>query len=191
MQNVNFLSKLNLSLFQQQEKDKQIFKYAAIVFGVITLCFVLILGSSFYLQYKINNTQQLIDAVSDDIDANRQLEADYLFFVNKLIIIKNLFDQRADKQIAVSYFEDLFPDQIRISGLTYNMEDGELSLTVTSPHVFYLEDALEVVEDPAVEEKFESLAKTNLTRASNGEYSFNLTVLFSDESELVTVTKEY
>jgi hypothetical protein len=191
MQSVNFLSKLNLSLSKQQEKDRKIFRYVIIVFGVTAFFFLAALGSNIYLQFRLKQIQAQIKQAQNEVDSERQLEADYLFFVNKLIIIRELFDQRTDKQIAMGYFADLFGPNIRISGLRYNMEEGILSLKVTSPHVFYLEEAFGKIDDPLVREHFATLNKSNLIRSGFGEYSFDLTVSFSDDSELVTIEREY
>lgn len=191
MQGVNFLSKLNLSLSKQQEKDRKIFRYVIVVFGITAFFFLVAFGSNVYLQFRLNQIQAQIKQAQNEVDSERQLEADYLFFVNKLVIIRELFDQRTDKQIAMGYFADLFGPNIRISGLRYNMEEGILSLKVTSPHVFYLEEAFTKIDDPLVREHFATLEKSNLIRSGFGEYSFDLTVSFSDDSELVTIEREY
>ncbi|KUK79025.1 MAG: hypothetical protein XD95_0653 [Microgenomates bacterium 39_7] len=188
---INFLSKQNKKLSKQQEKDKLIFKYALIAFIICSVAFLGVFSINLYLQYKINQVQAQTTTARKQIDSERTLEANYLFFVNKLAIIRELFDQRANKQIAMGFFSELFGPNIAISGLTYNMEDGILSLQVTSPHVFYLEEALEVLEDPEVTKYFSSLTKSNLNRQAMGQYTFSLTVSFSEDSELVIVETEY
>jgi len=189
---INFLSKQNVKLSKQQEKDRLIFKYALIVFIVCSVAFLGIFSINLYLQYRINQVQAQVMTAKKQIDSERTLEANYLFFVNKLTIIRELFDQRANKQIAMGFFSELFGPNITISGLNYNMEEGILSLQVVSPHVFYLEEALEVLEDPDVTKYFTSLTKSNLNRQPMGQYAFSLTVsFFSDDSELVTIESEY
>ncbi len=188
---INFLSKQNVKLSKQQEKDRLIFKYALIVFIVCSVAFLGIFSINLYLQYRINQVQAQVMTAKKQIDSERTLEANYLFFVNKLTIIRELFDQRANKQIAMGFFSELFGPNITISGLNYNMEEGILSLQVVSPHVFYLEEALEVLEDPDVTKYFTSLTKSNLNRQPMGQYAFSLTVSFSDDSELVTIESEY
>ena len=188
---INFLSKQNVKLSKQQEKDRLIFKYALIAFIVCSVAFLGIFSINLYLQYRINQVQAQVMTAKKQIDSERTLEANYLFFVNKLTIIRELFDQRANKQIAMGFFSELFGPNISISGLNYNMEEGILSLQVVSPHVFYLEEALDVLEDPDVTKYFTSLTKSNLNRQPMGQYAFSLTVSFSDDSELVTIESEY
>lgn len=191
MISVNFLSQINKKLSRQQKKDKKIFKIILIFFSVIFTAFFLVFASSLYLQYRLKSVKAQIEQVKKQINAEQQLEADYLFFVNKLIIIRELFDQRADKQIAIGYFSDLLGPNIEISGLNYDMETGILSLTITSPHVFYLEEVFTILDQPEVRENFASFEKNTLNRQMNGEYSFILTIGFHEESELIDMGKEY
>ena len=191
MQPVNFLSKLNSSLSKQQQRDRKIFKLALIFFSISLFSFVVTLGCTFYLQFKLKSIKTQIPQATKQINTEKQVESNYIFFVNKLIIIKELFDKRADKQIAMGYFADLFGPDIRISGLNYNMEEGILSLTVTSPTVFSLENAFAALDNPEVTKNFSSLLKTNLNRNLQGEYRFDLIISFSEDSALVTVDKEY
>jgi hypothetical protein len=191
MKDINFLSQQNRELSGQQKKDALIFKYATMGFAAVVVVFVILFGTRLYFQYKLKNLQTQVDTVSQQIDSNQELEASYLFFIDKLKIIKQLFDQRSDKQIALSYFSSLFGPEITISGLTYNMEEGILSLRVLSPHVFFLEEAFGVLDDPNVTKHFVTLNKTNLSRTGAGEYAFSLTVTFKEDSDLVTEEKEY
>ncbi len=191
MKDINFLSQQNRELSGQQKKDAQILKYATIGFAAVAVVFIILFGTRFYFQYKLKNLQTQISTVSQQIDSSQELEANYLFFIDKLKIIKQLFDQRSDKQIALSYFSSLFGPEITISGLTYNMEEGILSLRVLSPHVFYLEEAFDVLDDSNVTKHFVTLNKTNLSRTETGEYAFSLTVTFKEDSDLITEEKEY
>ena len=191
MKDINFLSQQNRELTGQQKKDVQILKYATIGFAAVAVIFIILFGARLYFQLKLKNLQTQVNTVSQQIDSNQKLEASYLFFIDKLKIIKQLFDQRSDKQIALSYFSSLFGPEITISGLTYDMEEGILSLRVLSPHVFYLEEAFDVLDDPNVIKHFVTLNKTNLTRIGTGEYTFSLTVTFKEDSDLITEEKEY
>lgn len=188
---INFLSQQNTKLTAQQKKDRLFFRYSLIICVICLIVLVITSGINLYLGYRLKKVQAQVTSAKQQIDSDRSLEANYLFFVNKLTIIRELFDQRAEKQIAIGFFTDLFGPNITISGINYNMEEGILSLKVTSPHVFILEHAFEVLDDPEVKDLFASLTKTDLTRRSTGEYEFLLTVSFSDDSELINVEEEY
>lgn len=191
MLEINFLSQQNLKLTAQQQKDRVVFKYSLIAFIVFASIFSVAFSVNLYLRYRFNRVQAQVTAAKKQIDSERTLEANYLFFVNKLLIIRELFDQRAEKQIAIGFFTDLFGPEVTISGLNYIMEEGILSLQVTSPHVFILETAFSALENPEVQAQFKSLSKTNLNRLPTGEYVFTLTVSFVEESEAITIEEEY
>jgi cell division protein FtsL len=191
MQNINFLEQQSRKLTAQQEKDQALFKKALIFFAAVTAIFFVSFGLKFYLQLRVNKIKEQITTAQRQINSSQELEADYLFFVDKLKIIRQLFDNRSDKQIAMGFFQDLFGPNINISGLTYDMETGILSLTVSSPHVFYLEEALDVLDDPAVKKHFATMTKTALTRNLDASYNFRLNVSFSEDSELVEKEQEY
>lgn len=191
MQNINFLEQQSRKLTAQQEKDQALFKKALIFFAAVTAIFFVSFGLKFYLQLRVNKIKEQITTAQQQINSSQELEADYLFFVDKLKIIRQLFDNRSDKQIAMGFFQDLFGPNINISGLTYDMETGILSLTVSSPHVFYLEEALDVLDDPAVKKHFASMTKTALMRNLDASYNFRLNVSFSEDSELVEKEQEY
>lgn len=191
MQNINFLEHQIDKLTAQQAQDKKFFNKAVIFFGAVFVIFSITFAFNLFLNFRINSIKKQISSATEQIESSHKLESDYLFFVDKLKIIKSLFDKRAKKQVAMDYFENLFGPQITISGLSYSMEDGVLSLNVISPHVFLLEGALETLEDPEVEKHFKTIEKTSLTRALNGEYSFTVSITFAEDSELVIEGKEY
>lgn len=188
---INFLSKRNQTLSVQQQKDKRLSRWSLIAFVIVMVCFTFVFAINLYLGYRVKKVEAQTDAAKKQINSERELEASYLFFVNKLIIIRELFDQRADKQVAMNYFSELFGPEVTISGLNFNMEKGILSLQLTSPHVFVLENALATLDRPEVREQFVSLAKSNLTRRDDGRYNFTLTLSLNDESQAISVEEEY
>lgn len=190
MKEINFLSRQNLLLGEQAKKDQLIFKFCLIGF-VISL---VIFGSLFATRWWLNRTFTELNTqtkqLTSQVTNQQPLEVNYLFFVNKLKIIKELFDMRNEKQVAVSYFTNLFDPAITITGLTYKMEEGILSLTVTSPSIFYLDKVINTLDDVTVREKFAALNKSSLKRASDASYSLDLTVAFRENSDLLKNSEE-
>lgn len=191
MKDINFLGQRIDKLSTQQKLDQKLFRSTVLFFAVVFIAFVVTLGVNIYFNSKLSNLKGQVEEVTRQITSSERLEADYLFFVDKLKIIKELFDKRASKQVVLEFFENLFGPGTTISGLTYNMEDGILSLEVSSYHVFFLEEAIETLEDPEIKDLFAALSKTDLNRRLDGEYSFNLTITFDPESELIIDEREY
>jgi uncharacterized protein YqhQ len=191
MKDINFLSQQNQKLTKQAKKDKEVFKYVAVFSGIVILVTSISLGINFYLNYKLKNLKADIRRTSDQVSKKKPLEAQYLFFINKLKVIRELFEMRSNKQVAIGFFTNLFGPNIEISGINYQMKQGLLSLTVTSPHIFYLEEAFETLEDPAIMKKFKTFTKNGLERDEDGSYSFNLTVTLTEDSDLIKETNPF
>ncbi|MEA2056127.1 MAG: hypothetical protein U9O78_00195 [Patescibacteria group bacterium] len=188
MKDINFLSKKNRKLSEKAQQDKKNFRYVAIFSSVVILVSLLVFGANLYLQFKNKDLKTQIRSTSNKVAKREPLEAEYLFFIDKLKVIRALFEMRSDKQVAINFFTNLFGPNIDISGINYEMKEGILSLTVTSPHIFYLEDALKTLEDPIILQRFKTFAKSNLERGEDGSYSFDLTITLQENSELIKET---
>ncbi len=191
MKNINFLGQQNKRLTEQAKKDKRVFKYTAAVSAVIIFLTLISVGISFYLKFRLDEVKEDIRTTSNEVSEKKPLEAQYLFFINKLKVIRELFEMRSDKQVAINFFNNLFGPNIKISGINYQMEEGLLSLTVTCPHLFELEEALNTLDDPDIVNRFESFSKNRLLRDEDGSYSFDLTIGLDEESDLIETSNPY
>ncbi len=185
MKEINFLSRQNLLLGEQTQKDQQIFKYCLAGFIVSLIIFSGLFATRWWLNRTLSELSRQTNQLTSQVTNQQPLEINYLFFVNKLKIIKELFEMRNEKQIAVSYFTNLFDPAITITGLNYKMEEGILSLTVTSPTIFYLDKVIDTLDDASVREKFAALNKSSLKRAEDASYSLDLTISFRENSDLL------
>ncbi|MBD3250112.1 MAG: hypothetical protein GF381_00890, partial [Candidatus Pacebacteria bacterium] len=118
MKDINFLKKQNTSLSQVSKKDQLLFRRVLIGFTGLVVLFTLAVAANFYLELRLKSLNKQIEAVKSTIQSQEPIEAKYLFFVNKLKIIRELFDLRSDKQAAINYFTNLFGPEIIISGIT-------------------------------------------------------------------------
>jgi hypothetical protein len=189
MQDINFLRQQNQFLTKQTKRDKTIFTYVALATVLVILASGSVFGINFLYQRKVQAVSQKLDSTEKKIRQKKPLETDYIFFINKLKIIRELFEVRSDKQVAISFFTELFGPGVQISGINYQLEEGILSLTVTSDHVFALESAFETLADSNVTSKFKSVSKSSLTRSEDGKYNFKLTVSFAQDSDLIKEVK--
>jgi len=106
-----------------------------------------------------------------------------LIFANKLSAIKEIFENRSDKQEAIGFFSNLFGESVFIAGMTYNGENGTLSLGSVSKNIFDLENTFALLDGQEVKSNFDSLKKSSLSRGDNGEYSMGLTVSLKKEGD--------
>lgn len=188
MYNINFVKTTTVRLTEQTQKDKKVFNYVLIATVGSLLIAAVVLGFNLILSNRAANLEKEIKQTSVEVTKQEPLEAEYLFFVNKLNIIKQLFEIRTEKQVAISYFTDLFGPEIEISGINYETEEGILSLNIASPHVFLLEEVFVTLDDPTVKNKFKTMNKHNLKRSLDGSYEFKLVVTFKEDSDLIHET---
>lgn len=181
MKDINFLKKQNIGFGKQLEQDKKIFKFALVGFSAVVLLLLMLVGTNFYFNYQIGKVVKEVSAVEKEIKGQEDVEVKTLFFVDKLEIIRKLFDLRSDKQAAIDFFINPFGDDVVISGIDYNVEERILSLTVTAPHIFRLEDVFKRLEDPAIKTNFKNMNKSTLKRDQLGQYSFKITVTFAED----------
>ncbi len=189
--NINFLRSEQLRLTGQAKKDRRIFKYVSLATAGVFLIFGTILSVNQFLTFRIGQVENQIESISKEIKNQEKLEGEYLFFVDKLKIIRKLFELRTDKQKAIEFFKNLFADDVEISGINYDIENGILSLQVNNPHVFRLEDSLEVLKDPEVTKHFKTFDVEALRRNREAEYGFKITVTLKKDSELLTPRESF
>ncbi len=181
MKDINFLQKRNVTLNKQEVQDKKILRYALLAFSLAMISLVMGLGLNLYLSHKLKKINLNRKKLETQIASDEPIEVEYLFFVNKLKVIRELFDLRSDKQEAISFFTDLFGPGVSISGLNYEMEERILSLTITSQNIFILEQVFSKLNDPSIKKNFASVNHSDLRRSDKAEYSFKLTVTFKKD----------
>ncbi len=190
MIDINFLRQQSLALSKQAQKDRKIFRVTVIATIVVIIISLGLIGLNAFLDTKTQSILADIDQSKKDIEAKKDTEIKYLFLIRKLEIIKELFSLRADKQAAINFFDDLFAEDVRISGIKYEIEEGILSLTITSPHIFRLEEVFDKLKDPEISKNFLTMNRSNLKRTENAEYSFSLIVTLDKDSELVSIEED-
>jgi hypothetical protein len=173
---INFLRKNLAKLKKQSKQDKEIYQYALIFFSTVVIIFIGLLSYRIYLSSQLKSTLSKQDKTKQSINNQEGVEISFLVFTNKLKIIRNLFEERSDKQAAISYFSNLFGEGVYIEGMSFGGNGSTLSLTIASDNIFILENIFERLENPEIKEKFSFVNKSNLRREDTGKYSLSLTI---------------
>lgn len=144
--------------------------YAGLAFFLLTV------GINIFLTQRLRqaNTQQR--ALTDQIASNEPVEISFLVFSQKLKSVREIYENRSNKQQAIDFFSNLFGDQVFLSGMSYGGEGNELSLRLTSENVFALESTLATLGSEQVTSNFSSVTKSGLRRGETGTYSLDLAV---------------
>lgn len=183
MIDINFLSQRRVTLTKVEKKDKQVYFYALGAFSVSLLVFIAIFGVGVFYNLQLKKASQQQQALRQTILSDESTEVAFLIFANKLKSIKDIFENRSNKQQAIGFFSDLFGPKVFIGGMSYDSDGGLLSLQSTSNNVFTLEETFSLLDSENVKSQFNTLAKSNLTRNEDGSYGFQLTVGLKKEVE--------
>lgn len=183
MIDINFLSQRRVTLTNVEKKDKKVYYYALGLFVISLAIFVIIFGIGVYYNLQLKKASQQQQALRQSILNDEATEIAFLVFTNKLKSIKEIFENRSNKQQAIGFFSDLFGPKVFIGGMNYNAEEGLLSLQSSSNNIFTLEETFLLLENSSVTNQFNSLTKSNLSRIEDGSYNFQLTVGLKKETE--------
>lgn len=182
MIDINFLIQRRVTLTKVEKGDKKIY-FIGIGFFLLSLTiFIIVFGTRFFFENSIKNSGQEQKSLQQVILNEEQTEVAFLIFSNKLKTIKNLFENRSDKQQAIGFFSELFGSNVFIGGMEYNEKESILSLKSTSNNVFDLEKTFNLLDNDDVKKRFSSLEKSGLSRKDDGSYSFQLLVGLKKET---------
>lgn len=182
--NINFLQKRVLQASKFEKSDKKIFNYTLIYFAIASVITIAMVGSEIFFNSQVKKIKNQQDLLKNSILKNEDLEFKFLVFSNKLSLIKEIFEKRSDKQAAINYFTDLFPEGIYISGIDYDETQQTLNMKVTSEDVFLFETATQILDSDDVKSNFANVGKDNLRRDDTGKYNMNLNIGLLNQSEL-------
>lgn len=180
MEEINFVEHRRKKLNKQQKNDLKIFRIALGIFGVGVAIFLVLLGTNFYLQFRLRGIQDNQDILTQRVQSQIEVEESILVTIEKLKVLAELFDQRHDKQSAIEYFSGLFGSDVLIQDINYEADDRILSLRLQSDSVFSLENVFERLAQPEVSETFGQVNKSALSRNDQAMYSVVITLNLND-----------
>ncbi|MCC6711086.1 MAG: hypothetical protein IT416_01910 [Candidatus Pacebacteria bacterium] len=187
MTEINFLTQRRLTLTKVGEKDAIYQKYSMWVFiGVISL-FLIATGLNLYFSQQLSDLNQREKNLTSQISSEESTELTFLLFSHKLKTVKDLYQNRSNKQQAIDYFSNLFGSQVFLSGMSYGGTTGSensLSLRLTGENIFALEKLLNTLDLEDVKQAFTSIKKSGLRRENNGTYSVDIAVELLKQGEV-------
>jgi hypothetical protein len=176
MQDINFLKNRLLVLNKFEKQDKKIFEIALIILIVSSVITAGLLSFRIFLNLKYKNILKTQKKLETEILSHEEIEESFLFFTNKLKLIKILYEKRIDKQKAINYINNLFGDDVFIEKMTFEKDGSMLILNIRSKSVFSLDKTFSLLESDEVKSQFKSLSKTDLKRRADGAYMMQLTL---------------
>ncbi len=185
--NINFLQKRVLQASKFEKSDKKIFNYMLIYFAVASVITIAMVSGEIFFNFQMKKIKNQQDLLKNNILRNEDLEFKFLVFSNKLSLIKEIFEKRSDKQAAITYFTNIFPEGIYISGIDYDENKQTLNMKITSEDVFLFEKATQILDSDEVKTNFAKINKENLRRDDSGKYNMNLNIGLLNQAQVEAV----
>jgi len=183
LDSINFIKERRKLLTKKRYKDKKIFLFASIFFGVVVLISVVLVGINLFLTKKIDAQKKYQRQLDQVIKENQSVQLQYQLAINKLKIVSQLFGERKNKQEALDYFSSLFDSNIKISGISYNQDEKSLVFSLSIPSIFQLKDVLDTLDSDEIKDKFGNLEKSGISRGSDGGYSLGVKVYLNKRTK--------
>lgn len=184
MSEINFLTDRRRKLTKTDLQDAKYQKRSIIFLAVALVLFLIAIGSSFFLTSRLRSINQQQAAATAQITSEESIELSFLIFANKLKIIRDLYENRTNKQEAINFFSALFGDEIFLSGMDFGDNSNVLTLSLTSDNIFAFENTIGLLDSDEVKEVFSSLEKSGLRRDRDGSYNLDITVQLKKEGEV-------
>jgi hypothetical protein len=176
MSDVNFLSRRRASLTKVEKQDLIYRKYTLALFvGALTF-FALATGGNIFLTQRLRQLSAQQRSLTEQIANDEPVEVSFLIFSQKLKSVREIYENRSNKQVAIDFFSNIFGEQVFLSGMNYGGEGNELTLRLTSDDIFAFENTLQILDSDEVKSAFSSVTKSGLRRDENGSYSLDLAV---------------
>lgn len=183
MSEINFLSQRQAKLSKVDKQDLIYRRWTLIGFVVAIGFFLVAAGVNIWLNSRFQQVSTQQKTLSNQIEDDEPVEVSFLIFSQKLKSVREIYENRSNKQQAIDYFSNLFGDQVFLSGMNYGGEGNELTLRLTSENIFAFENTLDVLDSQAVSQTFSSVTKSGLRRDDSGSYSLDLAVELKKEGE--------
>lgn len=188
MSDINFLSLRRSVVTKRDKQDAQLQKYTTIAFGVACVLFFSVAIYNFILTRQLQQAGTQQRALSQQITNNEDVEVGFLVFTQKLKSVREIYENRSNKQQAIDYFSNIFGDQVFLSGMNYGEKgkDNALSLRLTSENIFAFENTLNILDSEEVKSVFSSVSKSGLRRDDTGSYNLDIAVELKKEGDQAT-----
>lgn len=180
---INFLSKQHKKVTDQQKKDQLWFRYSLMVLAGVVVVTLFSVGVSVFFQFRLRAAQAQAKDLERQVLANEEVEKSAAILVKKLAILKDLFDERQDKQEALEYFTNLFGPNVVLKDIQYQSTEGILSLRLQAQSVFELERVFGLLELQQTVERYGDVARSELRRDQAGYYEMTITIVFEGEEQ--------
>jgi hypothetical protein len=181
MSEINFLTQRRTTLGKTNRQDALYRRFTTIAFSITLGLFILAAGINIFLTIRLRQANAQQRALTEQIASDEPVEISFLIFSQKLKSVREIYENRSNKQQAIDFFSNIFGDQVFLSGMNYGGEGNELSLRLTSADIFAFENTLDILNSEEVENVFQGVSQSSLRRDETGSYSLDIAVELKKE----------
>lgn len=174
---INFVQTRQKELSQASKKDAKIRIVSTIILVCVFFLFLVTVGLRFLTQQMVEALEERKEAATREIVNQEGTERDYTLFIYKLQTLTKLFDDRKDKQQAISYFNSVFGTDVLVREIKYSAENQKVSFTLQAKDIFTLEEVYATFSSEEFAQTYPVVQKTGLRRELGGSYVMDISVL--------------
>ncbi len=182
---INFVSDRRKNLTKSQKQDKKIMGIMINVLIGVFVVFLVVLILRFTYIFKVKTVADEQKNIKNVILSNEDIEKEYVIFAQKLKKLSVFFGKRKDKQEALTFFSNIFGEDVIVSGIDYSSADKDtVSFTIKTPSIFVMERVFAVLKTTDVTSNYPNITKSNMRRSASGNYTLNLTIMLVSAQDL-------
>lgn len=181
---INFVESRQKQLSQVSKKDSKTRLISFVTLTISFSLFLLVAGIRFFMQQTLTSLEAREETIKNQIMASESTERDYTTFAFKLQTLTKLFDARKDKQQTITYFNDVFGDNVIIREIQYSEEDQKVSFALQAKDIFTLDTVYQVFNSGEFSQKYPSVERTGLRREGTGVYIMNVGVFLDPKTKV-------
>jgi hypothetical protein len=174
---INFVRHRRKLLSKKQQQDYKLFRFSLMAIGGILVLMLIVLGVRFSLSLNLTQIKAQQDQLRQSILGLEENEKNYVIFSSKVKALVELFDERRNKQEAISFFSSAFDNRVLVSDITYDAMGSMLTFGLVSQDVFTMETVYEMLQSPEVKAAFEQIKMSDMRRSADGSYRITVTVI--------------
>lgn len=174
---INFVRYRRKLLSKKQQQDYKLFRYSLYGIAGVFVIFLVTLGVRLFLTFNLNQIDQQQNELRRTILGLEEDEKKYVIFSSKVKALVELFDERRNKQEAISFFTNAFDSNVLVSDMSYNAQDAMLTFGLVSRDVFTMEEVYNLLQTQDVKNAFEQITMSDMRRSADGTYRITVTVI--------------
>lgn len=173
---INFVQdRAKQTQIQDAQDRKILFK---VVIGLVVALVLLVVAGGVRLgfNWQLEQAKKTYATTQKNLELSEQEQTQYQSFMQKVVVLSEIYAERRDKQEALAFFRTLFDQGVSISGLSYDDKNKALTFSLTANSVFVLEMVLNRIDSPETRAKYPDISPDSIRRGADGKYTAKITV---------------